>query len=182
MAKVKPLYARFAEEYLVDLDQTAAYRRARGNGKVLVGDKVTASRIHQRQEVQELIKTGMAKRSARTEITQDMVLQELAKIGFSNMADYVAVSGTSVVVALDKMTRDQAAAVSEITVEEYMEGRGDLAREVKRTKFKLSDKRAALCDIGKHLGMFRENQGGDEAPMPTRVVIEVVDGRKQPGD
>jgi phage terminase small subunit len=30
----------------------------------------------------------MAKREQRTEITQDKVLQELAKIGFANMADY----------------------------------------------------------------------------------------------
>jgi hypothetical protein len=31
----------------------------------------------------------------------------------------------------------------------------DEAREVKRTKFKFSDKRAALVDLGKHLGMFK---------------------------
>ena len=28
------------------------------------------------------------------------------------------------------------------------------AREVRRVKFKLADKRAALVDIGRHLGMF----------------------------
>lgn len=38
----------------------------------------------------------------------------------------------------------------------YVEGRGGNAREVKRVKFKLADKRAALVDIGRHLGMFKD--------------------------
>lgn len=174
-------YARFVEEYLVDLNATEAYVRsggkARGKGANVMGCRWIA-----REDVQKAVQAGMAARSKRTEITQDMVLQELAKIGFSNMADYVNVSGSNIVVALDKMTRDQAAAVSEITVEEYTEGRGEAAREVKRTKFKLSDKRAALCDLGKHLGLFREDSGKENIPAPTRVVIEVVDGRKSDGD
>jgi hypothetical protein len=35
------------------------------------------------------------------------------------------------------------------------------ARAVKRVKFKLHDKRAALVDLGRHLGMFQEgNRAG----------------------
>ena len=41
-----------------------------------------------------------------------------------------------------------------ITVEEYKEGGGEDARDVKRVRFKLADKRAALVDIGRHFGMF----------------------------
>lgn len=174
-------HARFVEEYLVDLNATEAFVRSGGRARGKAAN-VTACRWMAREDVQEAIKAGMAERSKRTEITADMVLQELAKIGFANMADYINVSGSNIVVALDKMTREQAAAVSEITVDEYMEGRGDDAREVKRTKFKLSDKRAALCDIGKHLGMFRESPGGEDAPMPTKVVVELVDARKRDGD
>jgi hypothetical protein len=46
------------------------------------------------------------------------------------------------------------AAVQEITVEEYVNGRGEDARVVRRTKFKLHDKRAALVDLGRHVGLF----------------------------
>lgn len=52
------------------------------------------------------------------------------------------------------MSREQAAALQEVTVDEYKEGRGEGAKQVKRVKLKLCDKRQSLVDIGKHLGMF----------------------------
>ena len=44
--------------------------------------------------------------------------------------------------------------LAEVTVEDFVDGRGEDARAVKRVKFKLHDKRAALVDLGRHLGMF----------------------------
>lgn len=170
---------RFAQEYVVDLNGTAAAIRAKYPER---SARSRASKLLAEPEVQAYVQDLQAEKAKRCEISADKVLSELAKIGFANMADYIQVSGANIFVDLSKMTRDQAAAVSEITVEEYMEGRGEAAREVKRTKFKLSDKRAALCDLGKHLGLFREDSGKEDLPPPTRVVIEVVDGRKSDGD
>src|SRR5262249_28053524 len=74
-----------------------------------------------------------------------------------NMDDYMTVgSDGDPFVDLSKLTREQAAAISEVTVEDFKDGRGEEARDVRRVKFKLLDKRAALVDIGKHLGMFKE--------------------------
>ena len=91
----------------------------------------------------------------RLEISKQRVLEELAKIGFANMADFMTVgpSGEPVLNWQD-LTRDQAAALQEVTVDEYVEGRGEDARQVRRVKFKLAPKQAALEQIGIELGMF----------------------------
>ena len=43
-----------------------------------------------------------------------------------------------------------------MTVEDFPYRRGNHARAVRRVKFKLHDKRAALVDLGRHLGLFAE--------------------------
>lgn len=83
------------------------------------------------------------------------VLEELSKLGRANMLDYMRTDkGGDPVLDFSALTRDQAAALSEVTVEDFMDGRGDDAREVRRVKFKLHDKRAALNDLGRHHKLF----------------------------
>lgn len=120
----------------------------------LLNDAKTQARL---AELQEQVTARAVEKAA---ITKADVLAELAKIGFANMLDYVKVQeGTGdAYVDLSKLTRDTAAAIQEVTVEEYTEGRGESARDVKRVKFKLADKKGALVDIGKHLGMFIERR------------------------
>jgi phage terminase small subunit len=103
------------------------------------------------------------KAAEKTGITVERILNELAKIGFANMQDYMRIGADGdPYTDFSKLTRDQAAAVQEITVEDFKEGRGENARDVRRVRFKLHDKRAALVDMGKHLGMFieRHEHGG----------------------
>ena len=63
-----------------------------------------------------------------------------------------------------------------------MDGRGEDARDVKRTRFKLADKKAALDDIGRHLGMFTDKikVGGDEnaPPIAGKLIVTWGDGSK----
>lgn len=154
MKKLTPKQQRFVEEYLVDLNGTQAAIRA---GYSVKTARSQGQRMLTNVDIQKAVQDAQGKRSQRTEITQDAVLKELAKIGFSNMLDYMtATDGGDLIPDFSALTRDQAAAISEVTVETYVEGRGDDAEEVKRVKFKLSDKRAALVDIGKHLGMFKD--------------------------
>jgi len=146
---------RFVDEYLVDRNATQAAIRAGYSAKTAysIGEENL-----RKPEVKKAIEIGEAEIAERTKITQDKVMKELEKIGFSNMLDYITITdGGDPVTDFSALTRDQAAAISEIVVEEYTEGRGDEARKVKRTKFKLSDKRSALVDMGKHLGMFKDH-------------------------
>lgn len=145
---------RFVDEYLIDLNATKAAIRAGYSAK-------TARQIGQQNlsklDIQEAIAEAMKSREKRTEVSQDKVLRELAKIGFANMADYMkAGADGDPYLDFSKLTQDQAAALVEVTVEDFKDGRGEDARDVRRVKFKLADKRAALVDIGKHLGMFKD--------------------------
>lgn len=182
MDKLTPKQRRFAEEYIVDLNASAAYRRAgykaRGNAA-----EANASRLLRNAKVASVISELKRERSERTQITADRVLEELAKLGFSNMLDYIEIGANGdAYVDLSRMTRDQAAAVQEVTVEDFMDGRGEDAREVRRTKFKLADKKSALELLGKHLKLFtekHEHSGPGGGPIRT---IEVVESRTDGSD
>ena len=90
-------------------------------------------------------------------VTEAMVLEELKRIGFANMFDYLrAEPGEEPAIDLAKLDRAQGAAIAELTVEGTASGRGVEAREVRRVRFKLHDKIAALVKLGQHLGMFKE--------------------------
>ena len=153
-----PKQKRFVEEYLVDLNATQAAIRAGYSEK-------TAGRIGSQLLVKTCIANSItkaqSKRSVRTEITQDMVLRELAKIGFSDIRNVIRWGNTTIrktvnaegeeveepyhgiaVVDSSEISDDAAAAISEIS--ETKEG----------LKVKLHDKKGALVEIAKHLGMF----------------------------
>lgn len=170
-----PKQERFVAEYLIDLNATQAAIRAGYSAKTASSQ---GERLLRNVEVAKAMQAAMKAREQRTEITQDRVLKELAKLGFANMQDYMSVTQEGEPFAdLSKLTRDQAAAITEFTVEDFTEGRGDDARDVRRVKFKLADKRAALVDIGKHLGMFKDKlelTGKAGGPVETVTRIELV--------
>lgn len=90
-------------------------------------------------------------------IDLDRVIREIALIGFANMTDFMQVDERGLAyVDLKTLTRDQVAAIKEITVEEFKDGRGKDAPTVLRIRIKLADKLPALLALGKHLGGFRE--------------------------
>ena len=52
---------------------------------------------------------------------------------------------------------DDFAAIGEVTVETYKEGRGDDAQEVKRVRVKPYSKDSALVALARIFGMFNDN-------------------------
>jgi phage terminase small subunit len=73
-------------------------------------------------------------------------------MAYANIADYTALVGPERVIDLRAATRDHLAAVQEITVEDYKEGRGENARDVRRTRIKLADKQAAIEKMNRMFG------------------------------
>lgn len=170
-----PKQEAFARAYLETASASAAYRKAYdASGMQDSSVYVEASKLLASPKIALRISQMQEATAKRHEITVDKIIRELALIGFSNMKDYIQIaSDGSAYVDLSTLTRDQAAAIGEVTSEVYMDGAGEDAKAVKRTKFKLSDKRAALVDLGKHLGMFVDRSESKSevvhviAPQPT---------------
>jgi phage terminase small subunit len=146
--RLTPQEALFIDNYLVDLDEA---RSAAAVGLPPKKGKSVLNRYYVRRAL-ELI---TAERRHRLGVTQDRIVEEYAKIGFANIGDYIRPDEAgNPYLAYRELDSDQKAAISEMTIEEYVEGRGEDARAVKRTKFKLHDKKAALDSLGRYLGMF----------------------------
>jgi hypothetical protein len=98
--------------------------------------------------------------------TREAVLGELMRLGFSNMLDYICIKDNKAHYDLSNITRDQAAAIVEVTVtaKAQRDKDGEGAPEIIDIRFKLADKRQALVELGKHLGLFSEQKAPPEAP------------------
>jgi phage terminase small subunit len=149
------------EEYLVDLNATQAAIRAgysQNTATAIGAENLT------KPDIAAAIKSAMDERAARTEITADRVLKELAKLGFSDIrraiswranvtgmveqedgTERLAVTNEVALIDSDKIDDDTAAAVAEIS----QTAQGGL-------KIKFHDKKGALVEIGRHLGMFTD--------------------------
>jgi phage terminase small subunit len=175
--KLTDLQKKFIKEYLIDLNITAAALRAGYSEKTAysIGQE-TFNKPH----IQAAIQKETNKRARRTEITADKVLEEYAKLGFSDVSDYLEVVTERVLV--DRTAEGEP--ISEIKQFVFMKNTADIPpeklaaiSEVKQHKdgsisFKLHDKRGALDSIARHLGMFTErieHTGKDGGPIQTAV-------------
>lgn len=157
MSKLTDKQRRFVEEYLVDLNATQAAIRAGYSKKT--AHRIGAENM-QKPVIQEALQERMNARSQRTEITADRVLQELARIGFADMKDFV-IWGENGVQILDSEHVDGTliSEVSETTNVQVFPNGGETEKIQK--KIKLHDKMKALELLGKHLVLFTEKQQVD---------------------
>ena len=171
---------RFVEEYLIDLNATQAAIRAGYSEKTA---QEQGSRLLSNVMVAKAIEAAQKERSERTEITQDMVLQELAKIGFADIrkavnwgrspidteSEHANPNGLRMypveLVASETIDDDTAAAISEVSLTQS------------GIKIKMIDKKAALDSIGKHLGMFTEKVDhiSSDGTMTPKAAVELTD-------
>lgn len=139
----------FADEYLIDINATRAYKVAYPKVKKDETAKAAASRMLTNVNVGAYVEKRMKDREKRTEITQDMVLKELAKIGFADVTDFVTIEDQGSYKAVkvkttNDMPRDKLGAIAGIK-----EGTNGI-------EIKLNDKGKALELIGRHLGMWKD--------------------------
>ena len=153
----------FADEYLIDLNATRAYRVAYPSAKKDETAASAAARMLRNVKVAKYITERMEERQRRTEITQDMVLQELAAIAFARVTDYVSVmGGMAQVKDTDQLSDSQIAAIAGI--KETQNG----------IEVKLGSKEKTLELLGRHLGMWNDklDVSGD---MDMKIVVDYGD-------
>lgn len=148
-----PKQERFVAEYLVDLNATAAAIRA---GYEERSAAQRGYKLLRDPEVQKAIQEAQANRAARTQITGDRILRELARIAFADASDYAKVvcMGSAKKAGIpmqgvrltptEELSSDQRAAIA--SIEETQTG----------IKVRTHDKVKALELLGKHQGLFTE--------------------------
>ena len=152
--------AMFVKEYLVDLNATQAAIRA-GYSSRWAG--TNSDKLLKNTNIAAAIREQTEKRSERLEITADRVLQELAKLAFGNIQNVYGADGQ--LIPPQDLPEEVAATITEVTERQVT---SDGQAVVVERKYKLSDKRAALVDIGKFLKMFTdkvEHTGKDGGPI-----------------
>lgn len=149
-----PRQLRFVEEYLVDLNATQAAIRAgysKDTARSIGCENLT------KPDIQDAINEAVAERSKRVEVTQDMVIRELAMIAFVDIRQAFDADGN--LLPIKDMPESVARAVAGMDLtSRVIEGTDpDSERQVLHEdlkKLKLIDKKGGLELLGRHLKMF----------------------------
>jgi phage terminase small subunit len=167
--ELTPKQQRFVEEYLVDLNGKQAAIRAGYSEKAA---EQQASRLLTYAKVALSIAEGRKTIAERLGITHEKVLKEYARLAFLDIRKAFDEEGR--LLPIHDIDDDTAAAIAglevehttaAVEVEEEMEGQphgGALKRNRGRevvgqiAKLKLSDKKAALDSLAKHLGLLSD--------------------------
>ncbi len=165
--------SRFVEEYLIDLNATQAAIRTGYSRKTahVIGDENL-----KKPEIAAQVRKAMDERSARTSVTQDRVLRELAKIGFADLRKAVIWRANVTGMVRDDDGSERLAVTNEVQIVDSAALDDDTAgaiAEISQTdkgglRVKMHDKKGALEAMGRHLGMFKdkiEHSGPDGGPM-----------------
>ena len=179
MGKLNNRQKRFCDEYLVDLNATQAAIRAGYTAKYA---NTNAFKLLQITAIKDYIQKRQTDRMERTEITQDMVLRELALIAFSNAADYASVVEKQAMAEVEgnmiPMLDENGEPLMYRTVEpvltaELTEDQKKALAVIKKGRdgfeIKPYDKVKALELLGRHLGMWDKKTDADIEEQRARI-------------
>lgn len=168
---------KFAQGLFAGMSQREAYKEAYDTSKMTdksIDEKacVLANGVKVRSRIDELT----SELKERNMITVERTLAEYAKLGFSQISDYLQVETARVLVG----RTEKGEPISEIRQYVLLKDTAEIPpeklaaiAEIKQAKdgsisFKLHDKKGALDSIAKHLGMFTDRHevtGKDGGPI-----------------
>ena len=144
---------RFVEEYLKDCNATQAAIRAGYSKK---GADVRGAELLGNRRVLPKLLEKQKELASQCNVEAKEVIEEIKKLAFANMADYITVDDDGKPeIDLSTMTRDQAAALAEITnrTTTTKDGGSD------HYGIKFHSKDSALEKLCKHLGLYAKEDG-----------------------
>jgi phage terminase small subunit len=144
----------FIAEYLVDLNGCQAAIRAGYSAK---SAPKMAYLILKRPRVRAAIAEAQAPRLAAINMRAEDVLHELSAVARGNVFDYMRPGRDGEpIIDFSGVDRERTAALAEIKTEKIRSGSGEKRRDIRRIKFRMHDKVAALDKLAKHHGLLRE--------------------------
>jgi phage terminase small subunit len=153
----------FVDEYLVDLNATQAAIRA-GYSQKTAG--IQGFDLLKKPEIQQLLAERQHARERRTEITQDRVLQEIARVAFFDPRKLFNDDGTPKrLVDLDDDSAAVVAGLDVATIGNAEVGVGQIM------KYKIADKMKAIDQCMSHLGIGKTKvELSGKVEMPTEAL------------
>lgn len=157
---------RFCLEFMIDGNGAQAAIRAGYSKRT---SQMIASENLTKPIVSDYLNKLRNELAERNKLKADDVIQELKALGFWNMQDFI--DEGNVIKDITKLPRELTKSVVGIKVKQTFlpnpNGEGEPIEEI-TTELKMVDKRGALVDIGKHLGVF-EKDNRQKAPVKIRV-------------
>jgi phage terminase small subunit len=138
---------RFCEEYLIDMNGAQAAIRA---GYAQKNADVQAAQILSLTKVRQYLQKLKNEQSKRTGITADLVLKELAAVGFSKITDVLNIDDEDVPLKRN-ISNKAKSAIQAISSSRKM---GERTISVK-----MHNKIGALEKLGTHFGLFNDLNG-----------------------
>lgn len=145
--KLTPKQQRFVDEYMIDMNATQSYRRAGYSAKSDRTAGVEGHKLLNKPKIQEAIQERRDAQQKRTEVTADKVINQLAKIAFADIKDFVTWDKEGNVILKD------ADKVDGTLVNEISSDPGEWGNKF---KFKRNDQLKALELLGKHMKLFTD--------------------------
>lgn len=165
----KPLknwqYEQFCRAYLVTNNATQAAKDAK------YSEKTAGSKAVQLLQIVNIIGRLAHLRSilaTKMDITAQRVIDEYAKIAFCNTQDFLLAGNQ--ITDISQLPPEIAAAVSSVQVETRHDN-GKSEGYTTKVKFTLHSKTQALDALGKHLGIFKEDNEQKGQPL---LAIQVI--------
>jgi phage terminase small subunit len=164
-----PKQRLFIEAYLIHKNATKAAIAA-GFSERSANNQGT--RLMANDAIRAEIEARLASTLDRYAVTSDRIIRELAKIGFANIGDFIAVQdGGSAIVDFGTATREQMASLKSIEIDERtIDG---AAAGVRKIKISMSDKRQALMDLAKLARMLPADRHELSGPGGSAIAFDV---------